>query len=367
MTVRGDRIETFGVGITGAGTIAAIHAEALGEIEGARLVAVTSMREATGRKLADAYGAEWHAELGELLARPDVDAVILCTPSGLHAAEAVAAAHARKHVIAEKPMATTLADADRMIRACRNAGVTLSVILQYRYNRDALRLKRAVEAGLFGCPVLGNAFVHWHRAQAYYEESDGWRGTWTLDGGGALMNQSIHAIDLLQWILGPLESVCAYADTLAHDIEAEDTASAAIRFGSGALGVIQGTTSAHRDWPLRIEIQGTEGSATLEGPRLTVWQPIREEHVLSARELKSLPEPREDEPLGAAHRRQLEEIFAALREGREPPVPGEEARKAVQIILGIYGAAASGKHVIFLLEPEVDVTPQSPTTQAEER
>jgi UDP-N-acetyl-2-amino-2-deoxyglucuronate dehydrogenase len=293
-----------------------------------------------------------------------VDAVILCTPSGLHAAEAVAAAHAGKHVIAEKPMATTLADADRMIRACRNAGVTLSVILQYRFNRDALRLKRAVEAGLFGRPVLGNAFVHWHRTQAYYEESGGWRGTWSLDGGGALMNQSIHAIDLLQWILGPLESVCAYADALAHDIEAEDTASAALRFASGALGVVQGTTSAHRDWPLRIEIQGTEGSAMLEGPRLTVWQPVREEKLLSARELESLPRSREDEPLGVAHRLQLEEVFAALREGREPPIPGVEARKAVEIILGIYGAAVSGKHVAFPFEPELDV---SPTMPAEER
>ncbi len=360
-------METFGVGITGAGTIGAVHAEALSKIEGARLVAVTSTREATGRQLADAHGAGWHADLRELLARPDVDAVILCTPSGLHAAETVAAARARKHVITEKPMATTLADADRMIRACHKAGVTLSVILQYRFNRDVLRLKRAVEAGLVGRPVLGNAFVHWHRTQAYYEESDGWRGTWALDGGGALMNQSIHAVDLLQWILGPLEGACAYAGTLAHEIETEDTASAALRFASGALGVIQGTTSAHTDWPLKIEIQGTEGSATLQGQRLTVWQPVREEEVLSGRELESLPGPRWDEPLGVAHRRQLEEILAALREGREPPVPGEEARKAVEIILGIYEAAATGKYVTFPLEPEVEVTPRSPTKQAEER
>jgi UDP-N-acetyl-2-amino-2-deoxyglucuronate dehydrogenase len=343
-------METFGVGITGAGTIAAVHAEALGEVEGARLVALTSRREATGRRLADAHGAEWHPDLGELLARPDVDAVILCTPSGVHGAEAVAAAHARKHVISEKPMATTLADADRMIRACRDAGVTLSVIFQHRFDRDALRLKRAVEAGLFGRPVLGNAFVHWHRTQAYYEESGGWRGTWRLDGGGALMNQSIHAMDLLQWILGTLEGVCVGTDTLAHDIETEDTASAALRFASGALGVIQGTTAAHRDWPLRIEIRGTGGSATLEVPRLTIWQPVGEEEALWARELESLPGSREDDPLGVAHRRQLEEIFAALREGREPPVPGEEARRAVEIILGIYGAAASGKRITFPLQ-----------------
>jgi UDP-N-acetyl-2-amino-2-deoxyglucuronate dehydrogenase len=255
-------------------------------------------------------------------------------------------------VITEKPMATTLEGADQMIRVCREAGVTLSVIFQYRFNRDALRLKRAVEAGLFGRPVLGNAFVHWHRTQQYYGESGGWRGTWALDGGGALMNQSVHAVDLMQWILGPVESIYGYAATLAHDIEAEDTASAALRFASGALGTIQGTTSAHRDSPLRIEIRGAEGSATLEGSRLTVWQPSRCVEILSARDLESLPESKGNEPLGAAHRRQLEEIFAALREGREPPIAGEEARKAVEIVLGIYRSAASGERVTFPLKSE---------------
>jgi UDP-N-acetyl-2-amino-2-deoxyglucuronate dehydrogenase len=345
-------MDTFGVGIAGAGTIGAVHAGALDELQGTRLVAIAEAREVTGRKLAEAHGAEWHAELAELLARPDVDVIVICTPSGLHPDQAVAVARAGKHVITEKPMATTLEGADRMIQACKEAGVTLTVIFQYRFNRDALRLKRAVDAGLFGRPVLGNAFVHWHRTQAYYEERGGWRGTWALDGGGALMNQSIHAVDLLQWILGPVESTCGYAETLTHDIEAEDTASAALRFASGALGIIQGTTSAHRDSALRIEIRGTEGSATLKGSRLAVWQPSHEGERLSARDLESLPESLANEPLGTAHRRQLKEIFAALREGREPPIPGEEARKAVETVLGIYRSAASGERVTFPLESE---------------
>ncbi len=360
-------METFGVGIVGAGAIGAVHAGALDELQDARLVAVVAAREVTGRKLAEAHGAEWHAGLGELLARPDVDVVVICTPSGLHPDHAVAAARTGKHVITEKPMATTLEGADQMIRGCREASVTLSVIFQYRFNRDALRLKRAVEAGLFGRPVLGNAFVHWHRTQEYYGESGGWRGTWALDGGGALMNQSIHAVDLLQWILGPVESICGYAETLAHDIEAEDTASTALRFASGALGTIQGTTSAHRDSPLRIEIRGTEGSATMEGSRLTVWQPSREEEILSARDHESLPESQGDEPLGAAHRRQLKEIFAALREGREPPIPGEEARNAVEIVLGIYRSAASEERVTFPLKSEASVARPPRTMRAEER
>jgi UDP-N-acetyl-2-amino-2-deoxyglucuronate dehydrogenase len=360
-------MNTLGVGIAGAGTIGAVHAEALDELQGTRLVAVAEAREVTGHKLAEAHGAEWHADFGELLGRSDMDVVVICTPSGLHPDQAVAAARAGKHVITEKPMATTLEGANRMIHACREAGVTLTVIYQYRFNRDALRLKRAVEAGLFGRPVLGNAFVHWHRTQEYYEERGGWRGTWALDGGGALMNQSIHAVDLLQWILGPVESICGYAETLAHDIEAEDTASAALRFASGALGTIQGTTSAHRDSPLRIEIRGTEGSATMEGSRLTLWQPSREEEIFSARDHESLPESQGDEPLGAAHRRQLKEIFAALREGREPPIPGEEARKAVEIVLGIYRSAASEERVTFPLESEASVARQPRTMRAEER
>ena len=339
-------MKVFGVGIVGAGMIGTVHARELGGVEGAELVAIAEPREGAGRELAEAHGVAWHPNEQDLLAREDVDVVILCMPSGLHPDGAVAAARAGKHVITEKPMAITLEGADRMVEACREAGVTLSVIFQYRFNRDALRLKRAIDAGLFGRPVLGNAFVHWRRTQEYYEEKGGWRGTWALDGGGALMNQSVHAIDLLQWFLGPVESLCAYTATLAHEIEAEDTATAALRFRSGALGVIQGTTSTHADYPARIEVRGTEGGAVLEGARLTDWRLSREEELLSADELEAFPDAPE-ESFGAAHGRQLHEIFAALAEGREPPIGGEEARKAVEIILGVYRAAREGGRVSF--------------------
>ncbi len=340
--------KTFGVGIVGAGTIGKVHAAELAGIECAELVAVAEPHEGAGRRLAEAHGAGWHPNLGGLLARDDVDVVVLCTPSGLHPDGAVAAARVGKHVITEKPMAITLDGADRMIGACREAGVTLSVIFQYRFNRDALRMKRALDAGLFGRPLLCNALVHWHRTQAYYDEKGGWRGTWRLDGGGALINQSIHAVDLLQWLLGPVESLCAYTETLAHDIETEDLATAALRFHGGTMGVIQGTTCADRDYPLKVELRGTEGSATFEGTRLTAWYPNRDEEVLSESELALLPDAA-DERFGAAHGRQLRKIFDALREGREPPVPGEEARKAVEIILGTYRAARSGERVPFPL------------------
>lgn len=346
-------MKTFGVGISGAGVIGALHARVVSSLEGARVVAVAEPREDAGRELADKYSVDWHADLAGLLARPDVDIVILGTPSGMHPDQAVQAARAGKHVITEKPMAITLEGADRMIEACRDAGVRLAVIFQNRFNRDTFRLKRAVDAGLFGQPVIGNALLHWRRTQEYYDANGGWRGTWALDGGGALMNQSVHYVDLLQWIMGPVESLSAYTSTLTHEIETEDTASAALRFESGALGAIQGTTSTHEDRPPIIEIRGTEGAARLEGAQLTIWQPGREEEVLTGEDLRLTEGSDHEEGFGAAHQRQLREIFAALREDREPPIPGEEARKAIELILGVYRSASSGERVSFPVRAEL--------------
>jgi predicted dehydrogenase len=335
----------FNVGIVGAGTIGATHAQAISRLDAARLVAVAEPRQEPGQTLAATYGGAWHADVGELLARPDVDVVVLATPSGLHAEQAVLAARAGKHVVTEKPMATTLDDADRMIAACREAGVDLAVIFQTRFSRDALRLKRAVEHGLLGRPVLGSATIPWHRTPEYYAASGGWRGTRALDGGGALMNQGIHTIDLLQWTLGPVARISAETATLTHRIEVEDTASAWVRFASGALAVIQGTTAAGRDWPVRLEIVGTEGRAVLERGVLTVWEPNREiddAELLDAADLKACAGWRSDEHFSVGHERQLRAIFAALRAGEPPPVPGPEARRAVEIILAIYRSADSG-------------------------
>jgi UDP-N-acetyl-2-amino-2-deoxyglucuronate dehydrogenase len=359
---RREVVEPIVVGIIGAGTIGQMHAAALAGLEGVWIAAVAEPREEAGRALAEQYGAEWVADEAELLARPDVDVVILATPSGLHADQAVRAAQAGKHVVTEKPMATTPADADRMIDAARAAGVQLAVIFQTRFNRDALRLKRAVEAGRFGRIVLGNALVHWHRTQEYYDATGGWRGTWALDGGGALINQSIHTIDLLQWIAGPVASVSAETATLAHRIETEDAASAALRFASGALGTIQGTTAAAADWPVRLEIVGTEGRAVLEGDRLTVWEPAGGDDgadLLTDEDRRLVEGAQAGEAFGTGHGRQLRAIFAALRAGEAPPVPGPEGRKAVEIIRAIYRSAQTGQRVTL---PLTDGVPDDPLT-----
>lgn len=338
-------MKTWGVGIVGAGVVGMAHANALRGLDGVRLVAVAEPRQEAGRDLASAHHAAWHADLEELLARPDVDVVALCTPSGLHATQAELAARVGKHVVAEKPLAIDLAGADRMIAACRAAGVTLSVIFQARFNRDALRLKRAVDAGLFGRLVSANAVVWLRRDQAYFRANGGWRGTWALNGGGVLINQSIHTIDLLHWFLGPVTSVTGTLATLAHDIETEDTAAAVLCFASGTLATLVATTAAAEEQPPTVTLVGTAGMATLAGGRLLTWRPARTEEVLAAHDLTMTEVSPPDAPWWSAHRTQYRAIFAALREGREPPVPGVEARRALETVLAIYQAARAGTHV----------------------
>jgi predicted dehydrogenase len=337
----------LGIGIAGAGVIGHVHARALAELDQARLIAVAEPNATIGQDFAASHRLDWHPTLDDLVERPDIDAVVLATPSGLHAEQAIRAAQAGKHVITEKPMAITLESADRMIVACREAGVALAVIFQYRVSRDVRRLKRAIEAGLLGQPLLGNALVHWHRTQEYYD-TGGWRGTWSLDGGGALMNQSVHTIDLLNWMLGPTVSVTAETGTIAHRMEAEDIASAAVRFASGALGTIQATTAAPEDWPARLEIIGTAGRAVLEADRLARWEAtteIADAALLTESDLMLSEGWTPDEAFGAAHQRQLRAIIAAIQAGQTPPVPGDEARQAVEIILAIYRSARGGHRV----------------------
>ncbi|HYH11196.1 MAG TPA: Gfo/Idh/MocA family oxidoreductase [Thermomicrobiales bacterium] len=339
--------DSLGIGIVGAGIIGNVHAGALEEVDGTRIVAIAEPREDAGQALASKTGGTWYASYEEMLASPDVDLVILATPSGLHADQAVLAAQAGKHIVTEKPMAITPDGLDRMIGAVESSDIEMAVIFQNRLSADVVKVKRAVEAGMIGKPILGNAFVHWHRTQEYYNANGGWRGTWALDGGGSLMNQSIHTIDLVQWIMGGVASVSANIGTLTHDIETEDTASANVTFRSGALGTIQGTTSSGKDWPVRVEIVGTGGRAVLEGGSLTHWEGDSEltDDILTPTDREFVQGWVPNEPFGGAHRRQLRLIVKSLLEGETPPVPGREARKAVDVILAIYEAARTGNRV----------------------
>lgn len=334
---------SFKVGISGAGVIGHIHANALAPLEEATLVAVAEPREEAGKAFAEEHGCAWYPTLDAMLEQADLDVVAVATPSGLHPEQVAQAARAGKHVITEKPMAITDEGATMMIDACEQAGVQLAVIFQSRLSSDVVKVRRALEKGVFGRPVLANGAMYWYRGDDYYAANGGWRGTWDLDGGGALMNQAIHTVDLLQWLMGGVESIKAHTATLVRDIQTEDTAAATFRFANGALGTMTATTCYKDSAPVRIEIIGTKGRVTLENITITHWEGEEEasDDLLTDEDRELVGDWEPNEAFGVGHRRQLRKIFQDLAAGVQPPVPGNEARVAVDTILGIYESAGS--------------------------
>jgi UDP-N-acetyl-2-amino-2-deoxyglucuronate dehydrogenase len=261
----------YGFGIVGCGMIAKFHARAIADIADANLIACYNRTAPKADALAAEFGGQAYTNLDEMLARDDVHIITVCSPSGAHLEPCVAAARAGKHVIVEKPLDVTLERCDAMIAACDAAGVKLATIFPSRFHQSSKLMKQAVDAGRFGKLVLGDAYVKWFRTQEYYD-SGAWRGTWQLDGGGALMNQAIHSVDLLLWLMGPAVEVMAHTATLAHErIEVEDVATATVRFASGALGVIEATTAGFPGSLKKIELTGSAGTAILEEEDIIKW------------------------------------------------------------------------------------------------
>jgi predicted dehydrogenase len=338
--------ERVNFALVGCGRVAPRHAESLRDIPGARLLAVVDVHQSRALRFAHDYGAEPYNDYCRILEREDVDVVDICTPSGLHADMAIQAMRAGKHVLVEKPMALSLADADRMIAAAASAGVKLCVVLQNRYNPPMRDLRRVVDEGRLGRLLLGNATVRWYRPQEYYE--DGWHGTWAMDGG-ALMNQSIHHIDALQWLLGEPESVTAYTATLAHRMEAEDAGVAVIRFQGGALGVVEGSTITYpENLEGSVAIFGERGSAKVGGTALNrkVFWKIENE-LEHERELLTREQVDPPSVYGQSHRAVIADMVAAVRDDRPPKTHGEEARKSVALVLAMYESARTGCPVIM--------------------
>src|SRR5258708_5532124 len=259
----------YGFGIIGCGVIAPTHASAVAALPNARLVAVADAVPEKARSFAAEHGVAWDADPGALLARPDIDVVSVCVPSGRHADIGVEAARAGKHLVMEKPLEITVEAADRLLDAAASAGVQLTVISQHRFDPGPRRLRELVDQGRLGRLILGDAVVKWYRSQGYYDSCD-WRGTWAVDGGGALMNQGVHYVDLLCWIMGEVEEVTALCATQAHIIEVEDVALALLRFRSGAVGVLQATTAAYPGLPERLEVSGTGGTVIVEAGEIRV-------------------------------------------------------------------------------------------------
>jgi predicted dehydrogenase len=344
----------LGFAIVGCGMIARFHARALAEIPEARLVALVSRRAENAARLAESLPTPVaiHTDLKSALAMPGVDAVIITTPSGAHLEPALAAAQAGKHIVVEKPLEVTLDRCDRLIAACERHRVQLCTIFPSRFADASLALKQAVAQGRFGRLTLGETTCKWWRPQSYYDEG-GWKGTRALDGGGALMNQAIHNVDLLLWLLGPVTYLSGFTATLAHErIEVEDTAVACLRFASGALGVIQAATSAYPGLPKTVAVHGDRGTVVIEQEDVLRWE--LDPETAEDRQIKARFAQRTGASGGSSnpaaishegHRRQLADFVRAVQSGTRPAVDGREGRRAVEVILGIYESAASGRHI----------------------
>ena len=346
-------MKTVGFGIIGCGNIGPVHAAALQEVRGAKLVAISDLRKEVVEDLAGQYGADAYTDYKEMLKRDDIHAVCLCVPSGLRAEIAVDIAKAGKHILSEKPLDVTTKRIDKIIAAVEKHKVLLGCIFQSRFSDDSLQIKKAIDQGRFGKLVLGDAYTKWFRSQEYYD-SGAWRGTWKLDGGGALMNQGIHQIDLLQWFMGPVKTVRAQTALVAHKgIEVEDLATAMLEFENGAMGIIEGSTAIYGGHPGRVEVHGTDGTAVMEDGKLITWEfkkrkPVDKKIEATFKEDSALGSGAGD-PLAAlsheGHRRQIADFAKAIRTGGQPQIIGQEGRHAVALIEAIYKSAKTGRAV----------------------
>lgn len=331
--------------IVGAGVISSFHAKAAAENPEAELVAISDVVEENARKLAEKYGIpSVYGDYQEMLERKDIDVVCVCVPSGKHAEAAIAAAKAGKHILCEKPLDITVERMDRMIHEARAAQVKLGVIYQRRTFPAAIAARKAVQENKLGKLVLGDAYLKYYRSQEYYD-SAGWRGTWELDGGGALMNQGVHGIDLIQWIVGDVESVFARSAALVRNIEVEDTAVAVVKYVNGAYGVIQGTTSVWPGQETRFEIHGENGSIVFADSGIKQWAFMDGE--TSVPDVEGTASASSDAANISAdgHYILVDDMIQAIKEDRDPMITGEEASKAVKLILAIYESARTGREV----------------------
>ncbi|MBL8205348.1 MAG: Gfo/Idh/MocA family oxidoreductase [Blastocatellia bacterium] len=336
----------IGFGIVGGGMIGKVHADAINALPGTKALAVWGRSEARVNELAAKYNAVGYLDYAQFLAHPGLNVVNICSPSGLHLEHGQAAAEAGKHVLVEKPIETTLERADALIEACDKAGVKLGVIFQSRFLPMVQKMKDAIEAGKLGRLILGDAYVKWYRVPEYY--ADSWHGTMALDGGGALINQAIHTIDLLRWMMGPVESAFAMKKALRYpQIEGEDTLVGNLQFQNGALGAVVATTSIKPGFKRRLEISGERGTIILDGDAITVWEidgePSLQGDAAQITDGSANPAAISTE----GHRLQIEDMVKAIREDRQPVINGVEGRKSLEVVSALY-AAANAQQLIHL-------------------
>jgi predicted dehydrogenase len=334
------------VGLIGAGNISETHARAVAAIPDAAIAAVYAPTRQHADALASRTGAAAYDSLDQFLEHHPLEMVAVGTPSGMHGQHGTAAARRGVHVLVEKPIETTLARADALIEEAARAGVTLGVIFQDRLKPGVRRLKTVIEAGRLGRPILASAHVKWHRPPEYYRASR-WRGTLALDGGGALINQGVHTVDLLLWLFGPVRRLFGRTAARLHDIEVEDTSVAVLEFASGALGTLEAATSAYPGYARRIELTGSEGTAILEGDRLVALD-LRDGS--GAAEIDTTG-PRTESATSAVvsdaapHRVVFEDFIHAMTTGGKPSCDGAEGRRSLELVEAIYRASRANTPV----------------------
>jgi predicted dehydrogenase len=343
-----------GFGIIGAGAIAEVHARAIDTIMEAELIGVFDHNPDKGIAFSLRYKCKAFETAEELCNDDRIDIVCICTPSGLHLEPSLMAINAGKHCIIEKPLETNLERFDRIINAGLNHNVMISGIFPMRFSKVNIELKKAIDEGRFGKLVMGDAYIKWYRSPEYYKDVK-WRSGLTSSGGGAVMNQGIHSVDLLRWFMGRVEAVCAFTGLIGHDgLEVEDVAAATMRFANGAIGVIEASTAVSPGFYRRIEILGTHGSVVVEEEKILTWkfdqetdgdEKIREKFSGNNSSGGGVSDPKAIGDIG--HLRQLLDIIKAIDNGHKPSIDGMEARKAVELVLAIY-ASARNKRIVYL-------------------
>ena len=333
--------------IIGTGVISTSHAEAIAKNPRAELVAVCDVDKDKAANFADKHQIKSvYSDYEQLLKSDDIDVVNICLPSGMHSDYTVAAAQAGKHILCEKPLDITKVKMERMIQETRSRDVKLGVIYQRRTLPAAIAARNLIQEGKLGKMVLGDAYLKYYRSPEYYK-SAGWRGTWEMDGGGALMNQGVHGIDLIQWMMGDIQSVFAYSAALVRDIEVEDTAVAVVKYKNGAFGVIQGATSVNPGQETRFELHGNDGTIIFDDSGIKQWKIEGSEETGPKVEATASPSSDPTNISASGHFVIVDDMIQAILDDRDPMVTGEEAKKAVDVILAIYESAREGKEIFL--------------------
>jgi len=336
---------TLHVGIVGGGNISETHARAVQEIPGLEIAAVYGTNSQKVARLSAKYGGAAYPDFERFLAHRPLDFIAIGSPSGLHAEQGIAATRHGLHVLMEKPLDISTDRANALIAATNRAGVKLGVFFQDRFKADLIRLKEWADTGVLGKLILADARVKWYRPPSYYADSR-WRGTLRLDGGGALINQAVHTVDLLLWVCGDVSAVQAVQKTALHKIEAEDTLVVLLEFKSGTIGTLQATTSAFPGYPRRVELTGSEGTVIIEHDRLLaadLRKPPADLQSTGNDQNASASSATVSDVRG--HRAALEDFVQAIKTNGTPRCSGVEARRSVALVQAIYAASASGRRV----------------------